>query len=194
VFPTLALVAAVGASAIPTDHPYRLLRRLRSDVVPFALTAAVVVWLYGLLPLDRYYPGVDPLNSMRGWPEFTAEVEAKRGSTGATWLATTDYQTTAQLSYELRDRAIVVPIVERARYGFMPAPPDGLLDQPALIVTGESDREKFAEILRSCFGGLGDPVEIRRAGAGKVLATALAIRGVDARDDILTRGCDLPDG
>ena len=54
-------------------------------MVPLGLLAAAVVFIYATTPLDRYYPRIDPLNSMRGWPEYAATVEAARETSGA-WL------------------------------------------------------------------------------------------------------------
>ena len=66
-------------------------------------------------------PGKDPLDSMRGWPAFGDRVAELQEQSGATWIATTDYETTGSLSYLLRDRATVVPVTELARYSYCPA-------------------------------------------------------------------------
>jgi hypothetical protein len=186
VFPTLALVAVAAASTVPDDNS--LLRRIRTDAVPLALIAALVVFAYALAPLDRYFPGKDPLDSIRGWPAYAAEVEALREASGAKWIATAGYEITAELSFELRDKAIVVPITERGRYTFAPPPDPALMDEPALLVMlgGAPDRAR----LTACFGRITEVGTVTRRGAAAVLDQSAVYLADAAPPDLFARGCD----
>ena len=188
VFPTLTVVAVVAANAIPHDRGFGWLRRMRADVVPLGLSAAVVVWAYAILPLDRFYPGFDPLNSLRGWPEYADRVEAIRASHGATWIATADYNYTGGLTYHLRDRAVVVPIMERVRYAFQPLPPADILDGPALVVL---HRGTGVETIAGCFQSLTEIATVERRGAVQALATSRLYIGEGVSPEAFDPGCDL---
>lgn len=189
VFPTLMVAAVAAASTVPDDNRHGLLRRIRTDVVPLGLLAAAVVFIYATTPLDRYYPRIDPLNSMRGWPEYAATVEAARETSGATWIATAGYDLTAELAYELRDRATVVPVTERVRYTFLPPPDPALLEQPALFVSSAAEANRLTD----CFGRLTEIGTAERRGAGRVLATSRLFLAEDAPPDLFSRGCDGAD-
>lgn len=185
VFPALTVAAVAAASLIDPERNW-LLRRIRTDVVPVALLATVAVFAYASLPPDRYLPARDPLHSLRGWPEYAAKVEALRLSSGAQWIATTGYETTAPLAYELRGRAIVVPVTERPRYTFLPAPDAALVEAPALLIGKPAE---VAAIL-GCFTEVTDLGEVTRDGARRTVAITRAYRVSGARPDIFDRGCD----
>lgn len=188
VFPTLALVAVAAASTVPDDDRHWLLRRVRTDAVPFALIVALVVWVYALTPLDRYFPGKDPIDAMRGWPAYAAEVEALREKSGAKWIATAGYEITAELSFELRDKAIVVPVTERPRYDFAPPPDPALIGEPALLVM--RDGEPMPGRLTRCFARVTEIGAATRRGAVTVLAVSRVYLAEGAAPDIFARGCD----
>ncbi|MEX0696982.1 MAG: glycosyltransferase family 39 protein [Dongiaceae bacterium] len=186
VFPTLTVVAVAAAAGVPDNDRHWLLRRIRTDAVPFALLAALVVWAYALLPLDRYYPGIDPLNSVRGWPEYATDVERARQEAGATWIATADYEITAELTYELRDRATVVPVTERLRYTFLPTPDVALLNESALLVVSDHQVDRVV----GCFATLTEIGTATRRGAGFDLQTSRLFLAEGAAPDAFARGCD----
>lgn len=188
VFPTLTVVAVVAASTIPRDGSFGFLRRMRADVVPLGLTAAVVVWAYASLPLDRFFPGFDPLNSLRGWPEYADRVEEARVAHGATWIATADYNYTGGLTYHLRDRAVVVPVMERARYAFQPLPPAELLAGPALVVLHHGIG---SDVIARCFDTLTEVAVLQRLGAKEPLATSRLYIGEGVSPEAFDPGCDL---
>lgn len=186
VFPTLTLAAVAAATTIPDNAKY--LRRVRADVVPFALVAALVVFVYVTTPADRWFPGKDPIDSMRGWPEYAEGVEALREKAGARWIATASYETTAELSFELRDKAVVIPVTERSRYAFTPLPSADVLARPALLVIRSvTDPAPF----RNCFATLTEVGRVSRSGAA-VIDTFVAYRAEGAAADIATRGCGTP--
>lgn len=183
VFPTLTVVAVAAASAIGSGQ--WILRRIRTDTVPFALLSALVVFVYATTSLDRFYPGVDPLNSMRGWPAFAQDVEAARVSSGAAWIATAGYENTAELTYELRDEAAVVPVTERQRYAFAPPLDAALLQQPALLVVGSGDDAGVLD----CFSEVEDLGDVVRRGAGPRLGSSRIYRVTGIAPDAFTTGC-----
>jgi 4-amino-4-deoxy-L-arabinose transferase-like glycosyltransferase len=186
-FPALTVAAVAVAETIGEDQ--KILRRIRTDVVPLSLAAMVVVYAYATTPANRYFPGRDPVESTRGWPEFANEVEALRQQTGAAWIATNQYPLTGELSYELRDRAVVIPVTERMRYTFAPPPAAGVLQGPALLVvdTG-TDMRPF----RACFATLTKVGEIDRTGWGRLIESVAAYRAEGVKAGVLAEGCDGP--
>ena len=88
---------------------------------------------------------------MRGWRELAAEVERVRAAMGACWIATSNYATTGQLAYELKNKAPVVQLNERIRYLHLPAPNADLLECPAVYVELErrADPARLGERFRS---------------------------------------------
>jgi 4-amino-4-deoxy-L-arabinose transferase-like glycosyltransferase len=190
VFPSLT-VAAVAAAATLHGDPDSLIRRIRTDVVPLGLLAALVVWVYALTPLDRFFPGKDPIDSMRGWPAYIAEIEALREKTGARWIATAGYELTAELSFELRGSGTVVPITERARYGFAPSPDPALLGEPALLVFRVGDPLSTAAL--RCFTTLTEVGAVTRRGAVTALEDARAFLAEGLSPDAFAIGCDKRD-
>jgi 4-amino-4-deoxy-L-arabinose transferase-like glycosyltransferase len=183
IFPALTVAAVAAASRISDGA--RILRRIRADVVPFALVATAVVIVYAATPADRWFPGKDPLNSLRGWPQYASEVEALREKSGAAWIATTGYERTSQLAWELRGRATVIPIDERQRYTFAPPPDPALLARPALLVT----RDAPAAWSR-CFARLTPVGVATRSGARRTFDRSYATLAEGPAADLLSRGCD----
>jgi len=187
VFPALTVAAVVAAERIGDGQRY--LRRARTDVVPLGIVAMLVVFAYATTPADGYYPLKDPLDSIRGWPAFADDIEALRKKAGADWIATAQYETTAELSFELHGRATVIPVTERTRYTFQPTPQPGLINRPALLVVRSvADLAPF----RACFAMLSKAGEVTRAGAGKPIDELSAYRAEGAKPDILAKGCDQP--
>ena len=185
IYPTLALIAVAGASTLGGDN--RILRRLRTDAVPFAIAAALVVFAYVTTPADRFFPGKDPINSMRGWPDYATKVEALRERTGAAWIATAGYEVTSELAFELRDKAVVVPITERARYSFAPPPDPALLDKSALIIIHPAASGTAA--LGKCFATVTPLGDVERFGAVQTLDTDRAFLATGAATNLFTDGC-----
>jgi hypothetical protein len=187
VFPALTVAAVFAAETIRDDQRY--LRWARTDVVPLGIVAMLVVFAYATTPADRYYPLKDPLDSMRGWPAFAEGIEALREQAGADWIATAQYETTSELSFELHGRATVIPVTERPRYTFQPPPAPGLIDRPALLVVRTvTNLAPF----RACFAALTKIGEVTRIGAGKPIDRLVGYRAEGAKADILTKGCDQP--
>jgi len=185
VFPALTVAAVAVAGKLPDDARY--LRRIRTDVVPVALVAALVIFAYVTTPADRYFPGKDPVDSMRGWPAFADGIEALREKAGAAWVGTAQYETTGELSFELRDKAPVVPVTERARYSFAPAPDPALLAEPGLLVVRTvTDLTPF----HACFARLTLLGTLNRTGTTTVVDSFNAYLTEGPAPDLAARGCD----
>ena len=182
IFPPLTLAAVAAADTIAPQARY--LRRVRADVVPFALVAMALVFLYAATPADRWFPGKDPLNALRGWPEYAADVEALRAQSGATWIATTGYERTSQLAWELRGKATVIPIDERARYTFLPPPDPAIAAGPALLLSREPP-----EAWRHCFAMLTPVGAVSRNGARGPLERTYAALAEGPAAGLFTEGC-----
>lgn len=185
VFPALTVAAVAAAASLDVPRQW-LLRRIRTDVVPLALILTAVAFAYVTLPLDRYFPGKDPVDSIRGWPEWAEKVEALRLASGAAWIATAEYETTAELAYELRGRTAVIPVTQRARYSFLPEPDPALASAPALLV----GTPQFVEAILPCFAQVTDLGEVNREGAGRVAGYNSAYLVEGAAADIFAAGCE----
>lgn len=186
-FPALTVAAVIAAESIGADR--KMLWRLRTDAVPIGILAMLIVYAYAATPADRYFPGKDPLDSIRGWPELAKGIESLREQAGADWIATAQYETTSELSFELNGQATVIPVTERARYTFQPPPTAELLARPALLVVRRvTDLAPF----RACFTSLTRIGEVTRIGAGKPIDHLVGYRAEGPKADILTTGCDRP--
>ena len=142
-YPSFALCAAIALSATEgaadatgagTAFARRTFGRLGRWAVGvgFAITAAL--YWHTVQPFVVLSGQRDPTSQTRGWRDLAAEVERVRASTGACWIATSSYATTAQLAYQLRDKTPVLQITERIRYLHLPPPDPALLKCPALYV------------------------------------------------------------
>jgi 4-amino-4-deoxy-L-arabinose transferase-like glycosyltransferase len=120
IFPGLVLLAAVAAE---TKWP-----RLRPWTAPFGIAISVIV-LTGLsLSSVVKLPGAAGLS--QGWDKVASQVRQRQSETGATFVATTDYNTQGELSFHLRDQPII-GMIERERYTW---PTSDAAGQTALIV------------------------------------------------------------
>jgi 4-amino-4-deoxy-L-arabinose transferase-like glycosyltransferase len=128
-YPSFALCAAVALGA--ADPPARQAAgRGGAFARRGARPGAWAIGLGFLLSAALYWHAVqpfvvlsgqrDPTSQTRGWRALAAEVERVRARTGACWIATSSYATTAQLAYQLKDATPVVQLTERIRYRHLP--------------------------------------------------------------------------
>ncbi|RIK97842.1 MAG: glycosyltransferase [Proteobacteria bacterium] len=80
------------------------------------LALVVAVFVYYALGTSPLLGRLDPVGKEAGYAAIAARAESEMASTGATWIATTDYRTTAMLRWHLKDRVPVVQINERSRF------------------------------------------------------------------------------
>jgi len=131
--------------------------------------SAVLYW-HTLRPFVVLSGQRDPTSQTRGWRELAAEVERVRAATGACWIATSSYATTAQLAYQLKDKGTpVVQITERIRYLHLRPPDPALLTCPALYV--ELHRRGGEELVKRRFGSATRLDSLTRRHAGVSLGT-----------------------
>jgi len=134
IYPTLALVAA--AVAVPLGErsdASRLLRRLKVAATPLGLTISMLGLLYLALPLT-IWGSRDPSQLTRGWPPFAEKIDELRRAMKADWIATTSYDLTGELAFQLRSESPVREIDERERYTFEPPLEFAALGKRALLV------------------------------------------------------------
>ena len=82
----------------------------------------------------------DPVGGEAGYEQVAARAEAQMQTTGATWIATTDYRTYAMLRWHFNGRVPVIQINERGRYqGFGDPGIDRIRDRAGLYVAREPD-------------------------------------------------------
>ena len=154
-YPSFAVCAAIALGAFDTTtKPGQTFGRLGRWAMGIGLLLSGLIYWHTLHPLVQLTGRKDPTSQMRGWREFAAEVERLRAATGACWIATSNYATTGQLAFELKDRTPVVQLNERIRYLHLPAPDAVLLKCPAIYVELErrADRtwlgERFQSVTR----------------------------------------------
>ena len=153
IYPGLVLLGAVMAEGMTEGK----IMRAKNLAAPFGIAvsaiALVVLGLAGVVPL----PGVAGLGY--GWDRLSSDIAVRQVQTGATWIATTDYDSEGELSYYLPGHP-VVGMAERSRYAW-PSPVSG---QKALIVVSLNHTPD----LDRCFDGLTDlGVVSRLSKAGK---------------------------
>jgi 4-amino-4-deoxy-L-arabinose transferase-like glycosyltransferase len=169
-YPSLAVCAAVALGALDAGaKPGQTFGRLGRWALATGLLLSGLIYWHTLNPLVQLPGQKDPTSQTRGWRELAADVERLRAATGACWIATSNYATTGQLAFELRDKAPVVQIDERIRYLHLPAPDAALLKCPALYV--ELERRTNAAWLGERFRSVTRLDNLTRTHAGVALAT-----------------------
>jgi 4-amino-4-deoxy-L-arabinose transferase-like glycosyltransferase len=101
----------------------------------------VLVFLYYVAAPWNFLGRADPIGKEAGYEAVVARVEAELETTGATWIATTDYRTYAMLRWFLRDRVPVIEVNERGRFqGFGDPGIDRIKGHAGLYVAREPDQ------------------------------------------------------
>lgn len=100
----------------------------------------VVVFLYCVAAPWNLIGRTDPVGGEAGYQAVAARVENELRSTGASWIATTDYRTYAMLRWHFNGRVPVVQINERGRFQDFHDPGiDRIAGHPGLYVGREPD-------------------------------------------------------
>jgi hypothetical protein len=152
-YPSFALCAAVALGAAAAPPPGRAIAGrgvglgLWATGLGFVLSAAL--YWHTVQPFVVLSGQRDPTSQTRGWRELAAEVDRLRATTGACWIATSSYATTAQLAYQLKGTTPVVQLTERIRYLHLPPPDPALLKCPALYV--ELERRGGEALIKAHF-------------------------------------------
>jgi 4-amino-4-deoxy-L-arabinose transferase-like glycosyltransferase len=129
-------------------------------------------------------PALDPGLVLRGWEKVASDVETLRRAKHADWIAGTNYATRAALAYELPTTP-VVPVTDRQRYDYAPAPDPALLTRPLLIVAAGEP-----EYLAHCFIEPEKVGTIDRVSGEHRLETLTVFRAAGALPAAFAEGCD----
>jgi hypothetical protein len=185
-YPSFAICAAVALGTVDTPpKPGRAFGRLGRWAVGIGFAITGLLYWHAAQPLVVLPGQRDPTSQTRGWRELAAEVERVRAATGACWIATSSYATTAQLAYQLQDKVPVLQLTERIRYLHLPRPDAELLACPALYV--ELERRGGAPLLEAQFGSVTRLESLTRSYAGVRLATYVVYRALGLRDPAALR-------
>jgi hypothetical protein len=174
-YPSFALCAAVALGGI--EVPQRVgqaVGRLGRWAIAVGFLMSGLLYWHTFLPFVQLPGQRDPTSQTRGWSTLAAEIERLRASTGACWVATSNYATTGQLAYHLKDKAPVVQLTEPIRYIHLPKPDAALLACPALYV--ELDRRSAPQPLRERFRTVDRLEDLTRSYRGVPLGTYAVYR------------------
>ena len=104
------------------------------------IVLVVLVFLYSVASPWNLIGRTDPIGGEAGYAEVASRAEAAMKEIGASWIATTDYRTTAMLRWHLRDRVPVIQVNERARFlGFRDPDMNRVRGHTGLYVGREPD-------------------------------------------------------
>jgi hypothetical protein len=137
--PAFAAVAINLADMSATGTAWRTIAAAKAWIWAAVASGVVLVLLvfgYTLYAPTTPFGRTDPIGAEAGYTALADAARAEMESTGATWIATTDYRTYAMLRWHLRDSVPVVEINERARFiGFRDPGMDRIAGHPGLLVT-----------------------------------------------------------
>jgi 4-amino-4-deoxy-L-arabinose transferase-like glycosyltransferase len=167
-YPAFAICAALALGADMPAKPWQTFGRLGLWAVGAGLLLSGLLYWHALNPIVQLPGQKDPTSQTRGWRALAAEVERLRAANGACWIATSNYATTGQLAYELKDSAPVVQLTERVRYLHLPAIDPAVLKCAALYV--ELDRRADEALLNARFRSVRKLAGLTRTYAGVPLA------------------------
>jgi 4-amino-4-deoxy-L-arabinose transferase-like glycosyltransferase len=184
IYPQAAILAAAAVSRSPIGVPTN--RSIVAVVVPFGCALSVVALLYLSRPFELVLPFASPANRLQGWQDLAMALDEFRRRSGATWIATANYDVNAELAFYIPGRVPVRQITERQRYSSTPID-SNLTSQTALLVFPE--RESEAARLKGCFKSVQPLSVVSRPEAGGSLDQYAIENAVVAQPDILTAGC-----
>jgi len=187
IYPTLALIAAAGATRVGEAlRGRRLLAWYRDIALPLGFGAAIIATFLMINPGNLVPARYDLGRTFRAWGEFSAAAERARRLAGASWIAPMTYDATAELSFHLRDGdSPIVGIAERQRYVFAPPPDPALLGQVALVISKDGDSARIAR----CFAAVTPIAELARSNAAGEYERFYAFKGEGAKPALFTEGC-----
>jgi hypothetical protein len=143
-FPGLVVLGAAAAERING----KWLSRCRDWAGPLGVGLSALA--LGFLGLGSAMPAIGAAGSGQGWDRLARDIQARGAAAGASWIATTDYDTEGELNYHLRTTDVTA-MEERDRYNWS-SRDTAHLGQVALIVV-PADRHPD---LSHCFTSLTD--------------------------------------
>ena len=112
--------AAINLARLPQEGwSARLVRSSRFWVrtaIVSGMTLVGLIFLYYVAAPWNFLGKMDPIGAEAGYDQLAMRAEADMKRTGATWIATTDYRTYAELRWYLRNRVPVIQVNERSRF------------------------------------------------------------------------------
>jgi len=132
--------AAINLTAMPkegwsADFVATSWRWAKIAIVSGVAFVVAVMFYYLAAPFNLIGRS-DPVGGEAGYRPLVERTEAELQKTGATWIATTDYRTTAMLRFLLHDRVPVVQLNERGRYQGFRAPDVSRIEGHAGLYVG----------------------------------------------------------
>lgn len=164
-YPALALCAAYQLKQSASLYKARWF----ASAAGVGALITALTYLHALHPLVAVPGPRDPTSQLRGWQAAADAVNRVRMQTGAGWIATASYGATGQLSFALKDRAIVQQITERLRYVHTEPVDAALARKPALVF--DLPNGVALRVARANFRSVRPLGEIKRGEAGEVFET-----------------------
>ncbi len=182
IYPQVAILAAAHSQDLGRKFRVRLARA----VVPLGCAISVISLAYLSTPIRLPFP--NPGDRLEGWEKFAADIERVGRQSGASWIATVNYDVNAELSFYEGGHQPVRQIVERERYSSGPL--DHLLPaQQAVLVMSET--EKASGRFDHCFAIVQPIALVSRRSGDRVVDRYLVERALTAPADILSDGCHV---
>jgi Dolichyl-phosphate-mannose-protein mannosyltransferase len=188
IYPQVALLAASSVEDLATST-FRV--RLARTVVPLGLSISIILLLYLAIPVRLRLPFGSPGDQLQGWQDFAANIEGLRRQSGASWIATVNYDVNAELAFYEQGREPVREVFERERYNSNPLDLT-LANQPALLI--QSEKEKASKRFDHCFGIVEPVSTISRAGSDGSVDRYVVERVLHGPADIISAGCHAQSG
>ncbi|MGJ4999528.1 glycosyltransferase family 39 protein [Bradyrhizobium sp. HKCCYLS3077] len=108
--------------------------------VASGIAMVVLIFLYYVAAPWNCLGRTDPIGAEAGYEQVAERLEQELKTTGASWIATSDYRTYAMMRWFLRGRVPVIQINERARFiGFRNPGMNLIADHAGLYVVREPD-------------------------------------------------------
>ena len=137
------------ALALPWSAARRRVSVLIGAVAVTGLPLVAALFFHAVIGKDVWFGRGDPLGQDAGFGEMAQAVLADAKHTGATWIATTEYRTYANLLWHIGDEIPVVQVDQRARFlDFAPLEPS-LFQGTALYVHFSPPSFAFAGATRN---------------------------------------------
>ena len=135
---------AINIAMLPREgFPAWMIRstvRWTQAAIASGIGFVVLVFLYYVVSPWNFIGSNDPVGSEAGYGPVADRARAELQTTGASWIAATDYRTCAMLRWFLGDRVPVIQINERNRYLGFRDPGIGLIEgHTGLYVAREPD-------------------------------------------------------
>jgi 4-amino-4-deoxy-L-arabinose transferase-like glycosyltransferase len=110
--------------------------------IPSGIAMVVLVFLYYVAAPWNLIGHADPIGGEAGYEQVVARAEAELKTTGATWIATTDYRTYAMMRWFFNGRVPVIQVNERSRFqGFADPGMAAIAGKTGLYVAREPEND-----------------------------------------------------